>query len=66
MIELLAMDEYGQTFCAQTFTTVAAAEDALYRLESALEDCTCSARSFHIRELIAQLEDQLLQFMEAQ
>jgi hypothetical protein len=59
MIELQQTDEYGVTYCTDTFLTIADAKDALWNLECALDDSTSSAQSYRLQALIADLRQQI-------
>ena len=61
MINLAQVDEYGVTYCTDTFLTIKDAKDALYNLECALEDSTSASRSYFLQDLISQLRDQIEQ-----
>jgi hypothetical protein len=61
MINLAQVDEYGVTYCTDTFLTIEDAKDALYNLECALEDSTSASRSYFLQDLISQLRDQIEQ-----
>ncbi len=59
MIELQQVDEYGVTFCTDTFLTIEDAKDALYNLECALDDSMSASRSYYLQDLISQLREQI-------
>lgn len=61
MIELQQLDEYGVTYCTDTFLTIEDAKDALYNLECALDESVSSSRSYYLQDLISQLRDQIEQ-----
>ena len=61
MIDLAQVDEYGVTYCTDTFLTIEDAKDALYNLECALDDSTSASRSYYLQDLISQLRDQIEQ-----
>lgn len=61
MINLAQVDEYGVTYCTDTFLTIEDAKDALYNLECALDDSTSASHSYFLQDLISQLRDQIEQ-----
>ena len=59
MIELIATDEYGVHYAADTFLTIDDARDALWALECALDDATTASRLYTLQGLIADLREQI-------
>ena len=59
MISLTQRDEYGVTYCTDTFLTIEDAKDALWNLECALDDATSASRSYHLQDAIAELRAQI-------
>jgi len=59
MITLTQRDEYGVTYCTDTFLTIEDAKDALWNLECALDDATSASRSYHLQDAIAELRAQI-------
>ena len=59
MISLTQRDEYGVTYCTDTFLTIEDAKDALWNLECALDDATSVSRSYHLQDAIAELRAQI-------
>lgn len=59
MITLTQCDEYGVTYCTDTFLTIEDAKDALYNLECALDVATTASQSYHLQDMIADLRAQI-------
>lgn len=59
MITLTHQDEYGVTYCIDTFLTIEDAKEALWNLECALDDSTSASRSYHLQDAIADLRAQI-------
>lgn len=59
MISITQRDEYGVTYCVDTFLTLEDAKDALWNLECELEDTTSASRSYHLQDAIAELRAQI-------
>ena len=59
MITLTQCDEYGVTYCTDTFLTIEDAKDALYNLECALDVATTASQSYRLQDIIADLREQI-------
>lgn len=59
MITLTQCDEYGITYCTDTFLTIEDAKDALYNLECALDAATTASQSYRLQDMIAELREQI-------
>jgi hypothetical protein len=59
MITLTQRDEYGVTYCTDTFLTIEDAKDALWNLECALDDATSASRAYYLQDAIAELREQI-------
>ena len=59
MISLTSVDEYGVTYAVDTFLSVQDAKDALWQLESYLEEAQTSARYYQLQDAISDLRTQI-------
>ena len=65
MINITQQDEYGVTYCTNTFLTIEDAKDTLWQLECALDDSPTPARSYMLQDAIAQLREQIDSYEES-
>jgi len=59
MISLTSVDEYGVTYAVDTFLSVQDAKDALWQLESYLDEAQTSARYYQLQDAISDLRTQI-------
>ncbi len=59
MINLTSVDEYGVTYAVDTFLTIEDAKDALWQLESYLDEAQTSARYYQLQDAISDLRQQI-------
>lgn len=65
MISLTQCDEYGVTYCTDTFLTIEDAKEALWNLECALDDATSASQSYRLQEVISQLRELIAEEEES-
>lgn len=65
MITLTQWDEYGVSYCTDTFLTIEDAKDALWSLECALDESSSAAQSYRLQDLILQLKEQITEQEES-
>jgi hypothetical protein len=59
MISLTVVDEYGVTYAVDTFLSVQDAKDALWQLESYLDEAQTPARYYQLQDAISDLRQQI-------
>ena len=59
MISLTSVDEYGVTYAVDTFLSVQDAKNALWQLESYLDEAQTSARYYQLQDAISDLRTQI-------